>query len=281
MMAYLKTIMNPNDEVSLLRIINVPARNISDSTVEKLLDRAVRSGQRLWDVVGEAAREKIITAKAADAISKFQSMLKDFRARFDVPGSSPSAIFENLVDEIDYESEIAKQYKDVQQQLARSAVIEEFISSMREYESRAEKPTIDGFLEDSSLDMGDRDFGEDKQIDRPAIKLMTLHSAKGLEFPRVYLVGWEEGILPHQRSLDDDTPSAIEEERRLAYVGITRAKDHLTITHSGTRMKWGKRRMSLPSRFLREMQESLEESTDNQPESSSDTPLANPHMENE
>jgi DNA helicase-2/ATP-dependent DNA helicase PcrA len=96
------------------------------------------------------------------------------------------------------------------------------------------------------------DRGEEKQQD--AVRLMTLHSAKGLEFPRVYLVGMEEGFLPHKRSIEEDSEKAIAEERRLAYVGITRAMDYLTLTRSKSRMKWGRRRDSLPSRFLFEMQ---------------------------
>jgi DNA helicase-2/ATP-dependent DNA helicase PcrA len=99
----------------------------------------------------------------------------------------------------------------------------------------------------------DDDFAEDKELEANAVALMTLHSAKGLEFPRVYLVGWEEGIMPHQRSVDADTRQAIEEERRLAYVGITRARDFLTISRAQTRTKYGKRRESPPSRFLLEL----------------------------
>ena len=162
---------------------------------------------------------------------------------------------------IDYESEIARQYKEVHQQLARSGVIEECVTALRQYEQRASRPTLSDFLEATSLNGNDREFGDDKEFEQPAVKLMTLHSAKGLEFPRVYLVGWEEGLIPHQRSVDDDSPTAVEEERRLAYVGITRARDHLTISHSLTRMKWGKRRESHPSRFLREMHVAIGEET--------------------
>jgi DNA helicase-2/ATP-dependent DNA helicase PcrA len=124
---------------------------------------------------------------------------------------------------------------------------------MQQYEQRCESPNLLDFLEQSSLAGNDREFGESNEFEQPAVKLMTLHSAKGLEFPRVYLVGWEEGILPHQRSIEDESPTAIEEERRLAYVGITRARDYLSISHALTRIKWGKRRESIPSRFLREM----------------------------
>lgn len=253
MMAYLKLLACPTDEVSLLRIINVPTRGIGDSSVEKLLTRAVKSGRKLFEVVAEAAAEKEITAKTAAAIGKFQALMDEYRERFRASGASLASTFEALIEAIDYDSEIAKQYKDAGQQLARGAVIEECVTAIREYEQRADRPTIMDFLEQSSLAGNDREFGESDEFERPAIKLMTLHSAKGLEFPRVYLVGWEEGILPHQRSIEDESPTAVEEERRLAYVGITRARDYLTISHALTRMKWGKRRESVPSRFLREM----------------------------
>jgi DNA helicase-2/ATP-dependent DNA helicase PcrA len=253
MMAYLKLIACPTDEVSLLRIINVPTRGIGDSSVEKLLTRAVKSGRKLFDVVAEAAEEKEVSARTVNAIQKFQQLIDEYRERFRAPGASLSAAFESLIDVIDYESEIEKQYKDAGQQLARTAVIEECVTALQQYEQRTDRPDLIDFLEQSSLAGNDRDFGEADEAEKPAVKLMTLHSAKGLEFPRVYLVGWEEGILPHQRSIEDESPTAVDEERRLAYVGITRAKDHLTISHALTRTKWGKRRESVPSRFIREM----------------------------
>ncbi len=258
LMSYLKAIAHPADEVSLLRIINTPARSIGDASVEKLLARAVKSGRKIWDVVAEAAAEKEITAKTATAIETFRQLLDEYRERFSAKGASLASTFETLIEAIDYESEIARQYKEVHQQLARSGVIEECVTALRQYEQRAARPSLIEFLEETALNGNDREFGEKEEFEQPAVKLMTLHSAKGLEFPRVYLVGWEEGLLPHQRSIDDDSATAVEEERRLAYVGITRARDHLTISHALTRQKWGKRRESHPSRFLREMHVPIE-----------------------
>ncbi len=253
MMAYLKLLACPTDEVSLLRIINVPARGIGDASVERLLNRAVKSGRRLFEIIPEALAEKEITVKTANSIEAFRKLLDDFREQFRNPNLRLSSTFEKLIESIDYESEIAKQYKDAGQQLARTAVIEECVAAMQQYEQKIESPSLMDFLEQSSLAGNDREFGESEEFEQPAVKLMTLHSAKGLEFPRVYLVGWEEGILPHQRSIEDESPTAVEEERRLAYVGITRARDFLSISHALTRVKWGKRRESVPSRFLREM----------------------------
>ncbi|MEI8379927.1 MAG: UvrD-helicase domain-containing protein [Planctomycetota bacterium] len=253
MMAYLKLLACPTDEVSLLRIINVPARGIGDASVERLLNRAVKSGRRLFEIIPEALAEKEITVKTANSIEAFRKLLEDFREQFRNPNVRLSSTFEKLIESIDYESEIAKQYKDAGQQLARTAVIEECVAAMQQYEQKIESPSLMDFLEQSSLAGNDREFGESDEFEQPAVKLMTLHSAKGLEFPRVYLVGWEEGILPHQRSIEDESPTAVEEERRLAYVGITRARDFLSISHALTRVKWGKRRESVPSRFLREM----------------------------
>ena len=181
-------------------------------------------------------------------------MLERTRARFEQPGVSLADQFRVFLDEIDYASEIQKQYKDQQQQLARSAVIEECLDTLKQYQSRARHASLGEFLEETALGGKEEGFGEDPALSRPAVKLMTLHSAKGLEFPRVYLVGLEEGLLPHQRSVDAGTREAVEEERRLAYVGVTRARDSLTISWAQNRMKFGKRRPTIPSRFLAEMQ---------------------------
>ena len=134
----------------------------------------------------------------------------------------------------------------------RSAQLDEFVDSLAEYVTRATKPSLDDYLSSVALEGRDEEPDKDKQAATSAVKLMTLHSAKGLEFPRVYMVGMEEGLLPHKRAVDG-TRENIEEERRLAYVGITRAKDVLTLTRAAARRKFGKRRPSLASRFLFEM----------------------------
>ena len=138
------------------------------------------------------------------------------------------------------------------------------INALAAYEKRAKKPTLRAFLDDVAL--GERDDADDKQskLNRNAVALMTLHSAKGLEFPHVYLVGMEEGFLPHQKSVDAEKhgdSKAIDEERRLCYVGVTRAKDRLVMTLALSRMKWGKPRVSTPSRFLYELTGKQQRST--------------------
>ncbi len=256
-MAYLKFLSNPRDEVSLLRIINTPTRGIGDASVERLLNRAVKMGRKIWDVIPDALAGKEITQKTARSIELFREQMGEFQRRFDTPGISLSETLQKLLHDIDYEGEIQKQYNSADQQLARSGVLDECITALREYEQRSPKPDLAEFLDQTSLSGNNREFGDDDSFEQSAVKLMTLHSAKGLEFPRVYLVGLEEGLLPHKRSITDElenNPSAIEEERRLAYVGITRAKDVLTISYAQTRMKWGKRYKTKPSRFLTEMQ---------------------------
>ncbi|MBX3438298.1 MAG: ATP-binding domain-containing protein, partial [Planctomycetaceae bacterium] len=147
---------------------------------------------------------------------------------------------------------IERQYKDPQQQLARSVGVEEFVKSVGEYVERTSHPTLLDFLGSVALEGRDSEPDKEEQSASNAVKLMTLHCAKGLEFPRVYMVGMEEGLLPHKRSVDATTQE-MEEERRLTYVGVTRARDVLTFTRAATRRKWGKVTPSAPSRFLFEM----------------------------
>jgi DNA helicase II / ATP-dependent DNA helicase PcrA len=257
-LAYLKAIAQPGDEVSLLRIINTPARGISTATVEKLLARSVRQRAGLWDVVPQAVAAGDISAKAAAALETFRGLLERYRRRFaDAPGEMPR-IVRDLLDEIDYESEIQKQYKEPQQQLMRSEMLEQFVESVGEYAQRSDRPSLHEYLDEATLVGRDEMSDKEERLEQNALKLMTLHSAKGLEFPRVYLVGMEENLLPHRRSIDEGSESHIAEERRLCYVGITRAKDHLTLSRAASRKKWGKRRPSLPSRFLFEMRDTAE-----------------------
>src|SRR4029077_10540187 len=130
--------------------------------------------------------------------------------------------------------------------------VESVVNALAAYEQRDKRATLAGFLDDVTLGDRENDQDKEKQLARNAIALMTLHSAKGLEFPQVYLVGMEEGLLPHRRAVEVDG-AAIDEERRLCYVGITRAQDRLTISLALSRLKWGKARESKPSRFLFEL----------------------------
>ncbi|MEX2317287.1 MAG: UvrD-helicase domain-containing protein [Pirellulales bacterium] len=259
MMAYLKVLANPGDEVSLLRIINRPARGIGDATVQKLLQRAVKRKQSFWDVVPAAAAEGKLPKKAVAALDSFHALLDDFRRRFHERPASMDQTLLSLIAEINYESEIEKQYPNADQQLAHSAVLDQFVDALREYAARTARPTLGGYLEESALVGREEESDKDDQLSRRAVRLMTLHSAKGLEFPHVYLVGMEEGLLPHHRSLEG-SDAAIAEERRLAYVGVTRAMDELTLTRAASRRKWGKPRPSIPSRFLFEMNAAFSES---------------------
>jgi DNA helicase-2/ATP-dependent DNA helicase PcrA len=245
-MSYLRVIANPNDEVSLLRIINVPSRGIGASTIEALLERAVAAGKPLWQVLPDSLGD--IPTLTAQRIADFCKLIDRYRGTL---GTQPlSEMMKELLSTVDYKSELTRAYKTPADVEARWATVEELINSAALYAERAENPSLLGFLEEATLaDRDDRD--DDDKRERHALTLMTLHSAKGLEFPHVYLVGMEEGLLPHQRSIIDGR--SIEEERRLCYVGVTRAQDTLVLSFCRERMKWGKARPSIPSRFLMEM----------------------------
>jgi DNA helicase-2/ATP-dependent DNA helicase PcrA len=252
LLSYLKVLARPADEASLLRIINTPARGISTGTVEKVLTHAVKEGKTFWQAARELAAGGAITAKAAAAVATFERQLEDFRQRFTTEPERMDQHFRTLIDEIGYEGEIEKQYKDPQQALLRTEMVDQFVQAMAEYLTHTGSHDLTDFLAGLALEGRDEEPDKDEQVAQNAVKLMTLHSAKGLEFPRVYMVGMEEGLLPHKRSVDA-TEKEIAEERRLCYVGITRAQEHLTLTRAEARRKWGKLRPSIPSRFLFEM----------------------------
>lgn len=252
MLAYLKVLARPEDEISLLRIINVPARGIGTGTVEKLIAHAVQHGTRVWNILPEMIANQKLPANARTALADFRQLITKYREKIEDDPRQLSRWLRELIAEIDYESEIRKQYDDATQQEQRLASVGELVSALTQYETRTANPTLPGFLEDTALTGRDEENDKDDQLSQRGIKLMTLHSAKGLEFPRVFLVGMEEGLLPHRRSLDD-AEATIPEERRLCYVGMTRARDHLTLTRAASRKKWGKPRLSIPSRFLFEM----------------------------
>jgi DNA helicase-2/ATP-dependent DNA helicase PcrA len=189
-----------------------------------------------------------LPAAVFERIEAFQKLIEGFRAK--LGQISIADLVRHVLTTVEYKAEIERTYTGPGEAESRWLAIEELVNSAALYEQRSEAPSLLGFLEEATL--SDRDEkDDDSKRERHAITLMTLHSAKGLEFPHVYMVGVEEGILPHQRSvLEGSSP---DEERRLCYVGVTRAQETLTLTFAKARMKWGKPRPCIPSRFLMEM----------------------------
>jgi DNA helicase-2/ATP-dependent DNA helicase PcrA len=262
-LAYLRVIDSPRDEVSLLRIINNPPRGIGQKTVESLLKEAVSRGTPIWEVM---------SVPTVDSIARFTALIQRYHGELRTTKSLVDLVHK-LIAEIGYEAEIKRQYSDPNEQQARWAAVEEVVNALGAYEKGLKKPTLGGFIDEVTL--GQQDLGDekDKQLAKNAVALMTLHSAKGLEFPHVYMVGMEEGILPHHRSLKAESDD-VEEERRLCYVGVTRAQERLTLSLSLTRLKWGKPRDTIPSRFLYEIMGQAEKPSAARPTA------AKPHLNN-
>lgn len=251
--SYLRVLFNPNDSLSLLRIINVPRRGIGDATIARLEAYALETGQSLFDIVSKPDAIVGLSGRFVNKLNDLTMIL------FDLIGEAATLpvkqLIENVLHKTGYleELELSRSAQDQ----SRIENLHELINVAAEFEHKAELnndvPNLENFLADVALvaDIDDADLEED------AITLMTLHSAKGLEFPVVFLVGLEEGLFPHARTLLDETE--IEEERRLCYVGITRAEKYLYLTNARMRMIFG-HTISYPvSRFLQEVPENLVE----------------------
>ena len=250
-LAYLKVLANPQDEVSLLRIINTPPRGIGQGTVQTLLQQAIVASRSLWDEMQQVVAEQSMPPAVVAALKKFCELVETFRHRLET--ENLIAVIPQLIQKVDYRQELRRIYKDEQELETRWNSVEELTNALGAYAKRSKKrATLAGFLEEIALVGREDERDKEASLERNAVALMTLHSAKGLEFPQVYLVGLEEGLLPHRRSIEIEG-DAIDEERRLCYVGVTRAQDRLTITWALTRMKWGKSRPTVPSRFLFEI----------------------------
>ncbi|MEO6600374.1 MAG: UvrD-helicase domain-containing protein, partial [Polyangiaceae bacterium] len=237
-LAYLRVIANPSDEVSLLRVINTPARGIGAGTIEILMQVAVVEGKPLWQILPQASANGDIPHIAGDRVDAFRELIEKFRAEVAALGETKLFDFaQGVLTQVNYRAELDRVYKTPGDIEARLASIQEFLNSLALYEQRTEGATLAGFLEEAALAGREDQKDSDDKRERHAVTLMTLHSAKGLEFPHVFMVGMEEGLLPHVRSVIDG--KSIDEERRLAYVGVTRAQDSLTLTFCKERMKWG------------------------------------------
>ena len=248
-MAYLSVIANPDDSGSLERIINVPKRGIGNTSVAKLQDYASKNGISLYDALSEADAAGL-TGAARKACRAVRDLFEGLRvAAVEVP---PTDLIGAVLDESGYRKEL--EAEDTVEAESRLENLEELINAAREYERVEPEPTLAGFLQEQAL-YSDQDS---MTSEGGSVTLMTLHNAKGLEFSHVFVVGMEEGTFPHARSLDEHN---LEEERRLAYVGITRAKETLTLTHARLRSSWGEREYRMPSRFLSEIPDEYKSGT--------------------
>jgi DNA helicase-2/ATP-dependent DNA helicase PcrA len=249
-LAYLKLLANPLDEIALLRIINTPARGIGQQTVTRLTEHAIAHGQPIWKFLTPALAIPNVPPAAARGIAQFVQMIQSYRQRIE-QGSLVEAA-RALIGTIGYRDELARLYPEPDDRDARWGAVEEVINALSIYCQRHPRPDLSGFLQETLLTGREEDSDKEEKLNRNAVVLMTLHAAKGLEFSEVYLVGMEEELLPHKRSVAIEG-AAIDEERRLCYVGITRAKRRLTLSLSLSRQKWGKARPTVPSRFLYEI----------------------------
>ena len=249
-LAYLKTIANGVDDLSVIRIINVPKRGIGATTIGRVTAFASEHSMSFYDTLKEAKQIPGI-GKAAEKISRFIAQMEAFRAMAYSEEYSMKDLIGHILEDTGYEEEL-QQEGEIEAQ-TRLENIEELINKAAAYEEDSEHPTLDEFLEQVALvaDIDNVDDTEDR------VTLMTLHSAKGLEFPKVYLVGMEDGLFPGMMSIMSDDKTEMEEERRLCYVGITRAKKELVLTAARQRMINGETRWSKPSRFINEIPSNL------------------------
>jgi len=262
-LAYLRAVANPVDEVSLKRIVNVPKRGVGDTSIARIDRYAREHGVAFADAL-ERADEAGVTGRALTGIHRLLELLSDLRGRLpgapggdqtaglddevgappgEEAGAGPAELLTMILERTGYLAELQEE-KSIEA-MGRIENLEELIGAAREVDD------LDRFLEEVSL-VADADEvdGDDSRV-----LLMTLHTAKGLEFPVVFVVGMEDGVFPHLRSLGE--PEEMEEERRLAYVGITRARERLYVSHAWCRSLWGQTQYNPPSRFLKEIPELL------------------------
>ena len=247
-LAYLRLVLNRNDDAAVERVINVPARALGEKTVEALRAIARDEGCSLWQALSKALEHNSLPKRAASAVQGFQDLVDEL----DVAAMEMS--LHELVDHVIQQSGLIEHHRKEKGEKGQARVdnLEELVNAARQFEpdyadDEEEVTPLADFLDSASLEAGDGQADEYED----AVQLMTLHSAKGLEFPQVVLAGMEEGLFPHKMSMDE--ADGLEEERRLAYVGITRAMEKLILTCAESRRLHGQENFSTPSRFIREI----------------------------
>jgi len=250
-LAYLKAIANPDDTVSLLRIINTPRRGIGQATIDNLVSAAQQLGVPLWEILSDQTSVNTLAGRSAKGVNRFAELIQRWQKQ--VENLSAAEILQGIIAESGYIEDLQKQGTDEAEN--RLENISELYNAVRQFQEENQDTSLEAFLANASL-ASDLDDLKDGQ---KAISLMTIHSAKGLEFPVIFLVGLEQGLFPNYRSIND--PESLEEERRLCYVGITRAQEQLYLSHARERRLYGNREPAVCSQFIGEIPKELLSST--------------------
>ncbi|TYS55557.1 DNA helicase PcrA [Sutcliffiella horikoshii] len=265
-LAYLRLIANPDDDISLQRIVNVPKRGIGATTVDKIANYAAQHDISIYTALAEVDLIGV-SGRATSQLKEFRSLIEGYVQMQEY--ISVTELVEEILEKSGYR-EMLKADKTIESQ-SRLENIDEFLSVTKNFEEKYDDKSLVAFLTDLALVADIDKLDEEDPAQQEGVILMTLHAAKGLEFPVVFLIGMEEGVFPHSRSLFEE--AEMEEERRLAYVGITRAEEQLFITNAQMRTLFGRTNINPPSRFIKEIPEELLESEENKEAASRPTPF--------
>jgi DNA helicase-2/ATP-dependent DNA helicase PcrA len=263
-MALTRLLVDPDDDLALARVANAPPRGLSPRVLEAGRRRAAAERSSLWRALVASAADGGLPPAAAAGVGEIERALQSARAAAvrDAHTIRPSEALVSLLASLRYREHLEQEYEDAAERQERLGCVEELVNGLARASARPQGASPAGvdplaaslseFLDELVLDVQQAERFRSERRRGDAVKLMTLHAAKGLEFDAVWMVGMEENILPHHRALAEDGPG-VDEERRLCYVGVTRARKRLTLSLCLTRLKWGKPRRSLPSRFLYEL----------------------------
>jgi len=246
-LAYLGVAVNPQDDQALLRIISTPPRGIGAVTVENAFERSTGEHKSLFECLTAPAYVENLAGRARESVRKFAAELQTLKIKLATPGVSAASVIRLYLADCGYFDDLKRSCKTPEEALARETGVKDILNDLEEFQNR-KSGDLHAFLDQMTLD---REREEDKEDKARGVTLITLHASKGLEFPHVYLIGAEDGLLPHERSKAEGT---IDEERRLFYVGITRAMKSLHVTHCQTRSRFGSSMACLPSPFLKEIE---------------------------
>lgn len=247
LLAYASALLNTDDDVSLLRIINTPARGISSTTVERATEASAKKRCSIFEVLKDEEFRSTLSTRTVQSLDGFIELMDGFETRLHQPLSDHCAILRDLLKTVNYMEDLKRTCKTPEEAMGRENNVMEMLKSFEDYQTKSSEG-LRGFLDEMML----RNEREDEKDDMKGngVTLITLHAAKGLEYPHVYLIGVEEGILPHDRSKLENT---VDEERRLLYVGITRAQKTLALTWCRNRIKYGSASPCVASSFFKEL----------------------------